>query len=637
MRKLILMTILVLVVAALGFQVKEDIYFELVPREQPTPMEKFMSPMDYVIDQNWDAITSIPADWTVIDADEDSVTWGIYSSAVGITVHSEPNCVACNYNPSGNDDWLITPQISVEEGYILDFWYASHSADWPDDIEVAVSTTTPDPVNFSDVIFSEYGVDTAWTRQTISLDSYVGGDIYIAFHNVSVDEWLLKIDDIKIGSMPDVDLVLSVDAVMARVTPPGTFTPEVDVTNEGALEANPTVYCEIYEGDDTVYSENVGISGLASASSDVATFPAFTPTGNSAYTVSYWVDDTEDANPDNNSISHALTAYNTTERMPLAQKFTAVGCTYCPRAAVGFSMLHDELGDSIILVSYHSTTSFGSDPFYLSDAEPFAGYYGVSGYPTAVFNGMYSVAGGYPGPDYGYTQYMELIDSVTSKYTAYEVEIEVTSVTAVNCNFTATVNRTAGLSQLSVPVLRYAVVENGIPYSWGTDPALSTIQHCVRAIPGGITGVSLTGAEMETDDQMFTITGTWNVDSMHIVAYVQDDLTGEVYNAAMVPVEVTSVDENVERPMELGISAYPNPFNSAIKLDITLPDENTSLQIIDVNGRVVRDLSDDISTGRNSIIWDASSDNGDEMPSGVYMVRATSGDKVKTKRVILIK
>ncbi len=637
MKRLILMAVLATVVAALGFQVEKGVFVSLETRPEPTPMERFLSPTDFVIDVNFDATTEVPVGWTVIDADGDGVEWQVYSSSMGVEPHSEPNCAGSNYNAAGNDDWLITPQVTVDEGYVLDFWYAAHSEDWPDDIEVRVSIGGPTPAEFTDVIFTELGIPTTWQRQTIALDAYEGGDIYIAFRNISVDQWLLKVDDIKIGSLPDNDLMVSVASPLIRVVPPATFTPSVTIINEGAADRDPTIYCEIYHSSDTVYSEEVAITGLTSTSSDDAVFPAFSPVGNNVYTVAFWVDSTGDATPDNNAAAQAVTAYNTTRRLPLMQKFTSVGCGYCPRAAVGCHDVKEELGDSVIIVSYHSTTSFGSDPFYLGDSGPIAGYYGVSGYPTVVFNGMYSISGGYPGPDYGFTPYMQLVDSVTSKYTAYEVDIEVTAISPVNCTFTATATRTAQLPAGSLPKLRYAVVEDGISYSWGSDPSLSTIEHCVRAIPGEATGTALTGATVETDEQTFTVAPAWDQDNMTIVAYVQDDLTGEVYAAVEVPFEITSVEDKVDLPMELSVAVSPNPFNASVKLDVTIPDANASLQIIDINGRVVRDMSMDLAGGENSVVWDATDSRGTDMPSGIYLVRAISGNRIVTERVILLK
>jgi hypothetical protein len=635
MKKVILITILVSVVAALGFQVQKGVFVSPVTKHEPTPMELFLAPTDFVIDQNFDASTSVPTGWTVIDADADGVEWQVYPSSSGAIPHSEPNCIASNYNADGNDDWLITPLITVGADYVLDFWYAAHSADWPDDIEVRVSTGGPVPADFTDLIFTELGIPTTWQRQTLSLAAYEGGDIYIAFRNISVDQWLLKIDDVKIGSLPANDIVLSVASPIIRVMPPATFTPRVTILNEGADDATPTVYCEIYHGTDTVYSEFADLTTLTSGSSRIVPFAAFSAAGNNVYSVKFWVDPTGDATPANNTATQALTSYNTTRRKPLLQKFTSVGCGYCPRAAVGCDMVKDALGDSVVIVSYHSTTSFGSDPFYLSDAGPLASYYGVSGYPTVVFNGMYMIAGGYPGPDYGYTPYMSLIDSVTSLYTAYTVDIEVTDVTPVNCSFTATATRTAQIPTSAMPVLRYAVVEDDIAYTWGSSPTLYTIEHCVRNIPGGSSGVSLTGAAVETDSKTFTIPAAWNVDNMHIVAYVQDDYTGEIYNTYEVPVEVTSVEDRTNLPVELSISASPNPFNAVVKLDITAPDGNTVVQLLDINGRVVQSMK--VSSGNNSILWDATDSRGNSLPSGVYLVRAMGGNNIVTERVILLK
>ncbi|MCK5832771.1 hypothetical protein KAH81_03775 [bacterium] len=43
----------------------------------------------------------------------------------------------------------------------------------------------------------------------LSLSSFAGSNIYIAFHNVSVDEFILKVDDIKIGNQPTHDIGIS--------------------------------------------------------------------------------------------------------------------------------------------------------------------------------------------------------------------------------------------------------------------------------------------------------------------------------------------------------------------------------------------------------------------------------------------
>lgn len=81
--------------------------------------------------------------------------------------------------------------------------------------------------------------------------------------------------------------------------------------------------------------------------------------------------------------------------------------------------------------------------------------------------------------------------------------------------------------------------------------------------------------------------------------------------------------ENPELPEELTLSTYPNPFNST--LSITAP-RDAFVTIYDTHGRQVADLG----KGR---IWNA----GKDMPSGVYLVKATVGKKVVEEKTVLVK
>jgi len=101
------------------------------------------------------------------------------------------------------------------------------------------------------------------------------------------------------------------------------------------------------------------------------------------------------------------------------------------------------------------------------------------------------------------------------------------------------------------------------------------------------------------------------------------------------------------KPEAFALSAYPNPFNSAVS--ITAP-EGAEIEIFDVNGRMVekgtlRPSGTSLDKGGNghaplnkggqggSYVWQPSENIG----SGVYLVRAIRGEQEVTKRIVYLK
>ncbi len=85
----------------------------------------------------------------------------------------------------------------------------------------------------------------------------------------------------------------------------------------------------------------------------------------------------------------------------------------------------------------------------------------------------------------------------------------------------------------------------------------------------------------------------------------------------------TSIHETPKIPTKLSLLTHPNPFNSTLR--ITAP-ENATVTIHDTRGRMVADLG-------TSRLWNP----GDDVPSGVYIVRAVVGDVVVDGKAVLIR
>jgi hypothetical protein len=84
----------------------------------------------------------------------------------------------------------------------------------------------------------------------------------------------------------------------------------------------------------------------------------------------------------------------------------------------------------------------------------------------------------------------------------------------------------------------------------------------------------------------------------------------------------------------LRLYAFPNPFNSVVRLDYTVPAAgDVRLSVLDIVGRRVRILdAGNPKMGRGTAVW-----NAEGMPSGVYWIRLEAGKDVLTRKTLLIR
>ena len=79
---------------------------------------------------------------------------------------------------------------------------------------------------------------------------------------------------------------------------------------------------------------------------------------------------------------------------------------------------------------------------------------------------------------------------------------------------------------------------------------------------------------------------------------------------------------------------YPNPFNPSTHIDFSLPESaNIQLEIYNILGQKVQTLKNErMAPGYYSITFEANS-----LSSGIYIYQLQMGNKVITKRMLLLK
>ena len=100
------------------------------------------------------------------------------------------------------------------------------------------------------------------------------------------------------------------------------------------------------------------------------------------------------------------------------------------------------------------------------------------------------------------------------------------------------------------------------------------------------------------------------------------------------------IEANFSLPKNLMLGRnYPNPFNASTRISFAIPEDGkATLVITNLLGHKVRTLVDEnMRAGHYKVTWDGKSDDGLEMPSGVYFYSLQFKSERKTERMILIK
>lgn len=203
------------------------------------------------------------------------------------------------------------------------------------------------------------------------------------------------------------------------------------------------------------------------------------------------------------------------QRVVVAEEFTATWCTYCPGAVRGLIENYQRDYDSVVVIAYHSSTS---DPFYTVESASRASYYGLTGFPTTYFDGTTSEIGGL---HFG-TMYPFYRHHITTRL-GVSSPLEI----ALVCNYdsiansgtiTATILNTSGSAVDGN--LHFVIVEDNIPFSW---QGMTKCDFLMRDMLPDASGEAVTVPVSDTiiRSREFAIGATWNEIDCRIVVFVQ--------------------------------------------------------------------------------------------------------------------
>ena len=165
-----------------------------ISKNQTLEISNEKNDRDLVEGFEWDEMSN---SWTVYNVDGDFKQWELTTG----TTHSGAKCMSVGYDDGGpNNDWLITPKLSIQDNAELKFWARSKRGDYLDSYNVLISETGIEIADFTITLDNVVDAPHTYTEKTYDLSAYSGKDIYIAIQNVSVDKWRFYLDDFSVSN-----------------------------------------------------------------------------------------------------------------------------------------------------------------------------------------------------------------------------------------------------------------------------------------------------------------------------------------------------------------------------------------------------------------------------------------------------
>jgi len=102
----------------------------------------------------------------------------------------------------------------------------------------------------------------------------------------------------------------------------------------------------------------------------------------------------------------------------------------------------------------------------------------------------------------------------------------------------------------------------------------------------------------------------------------------------------TTAENEVIKTTGFMLNNYPNPFNPTTTISYSISEKSiVELSIYNIKGQKIKSLlSDQITAGEHSIVWDGDDTSGKKVGSGVYLYKLHINDKIElVKKCLLLK
>ena len=208
--------------------------------------------------------------WNIEDRDADGKKWKTSATLP----HSGVHAFHVGFNSSGNNDWLISPELSFPDNQqiTLTLWAVSEFGSFQESFDVYVIDSNDNEY----LIESIKNVPKDYTEYIFDLSEYAGQNVKFAIVCVSVDKYYLHIDDISCVATGDIGESLPIVATMdVYFITSSSATIDGNVIADGGAEVTARGVCwstsEEPTTSDSKTTDGTGVGEFTSTITDLQT------------------------------------------------------------------------------------------------------------------------------------------------------------------------------------------------------------------------------------------------------------------------------------------------------------------------------------------------------------------------------
>jgi hypothetical protein len=448
-----------------------------------------------------------------------------------------------------------------------------------------------------------------WYEYAFNLPTATTGAKYIMFSGTSAYGNNIFVDEISIEVVPALDArLVSID--VPSYSTAGTYPIGGVIKNNGATTIT-SMDLNWQIGTGTIYTQS--LSGLNITNN--LTYP-FTHQDQwnatpGQYSLKVWVSNVNNGATDSNLVNDEInkSLYVVNEIFPkttVYEEGTGTWCGWCVRGHVGLKdMLHNHQDDTFIGIAVHN-----GDPMVLSEYDAAVATF-ISGYPSGIMNrvhadvdaGLSAIEGAYAVeinrvPVAKVAIQNQLWDPTTRTITFDGVANFALDLNSANYNMAAViiengvVGSATGYNQTNYYNSQGIDIIDWEGINWrnlgNPIPAASMVyNHVGRALIGGFNGfqgsvpTTVVYNTPYSYNMSYTLPTTQDENNTELVVLVLDNVTGQIVNARMVPLD-TQLGTNQFTKNDINL--YPNPSTGIVHFDTP---NAVSIAIVDVLGKTV--------------------------------------------------